>query len=65
MKPNTIELTLCYRCASVYYDMPDRLIKRADYKQCIKGDCDICKRGKGFDFVISNIKRREFNMEGD
>ena len=51
MKKEKIELTLCYRCAEVYRNMQDRVIRRKDYKQKVKEPCDICK-GKGWDYVI-------------
>lgn len=49
-----IELTLCRSCASIYYNMSDRYIKRKDYEQTIKECCDICRVHMGFDYVISN-----------
>ena len=54
-KHDSICLTLCTRCASIYYDMADRKIRRKDYKQTIKDSCCLCQTGKGFDFVI-NVK---------
>ena len=56
---NTLELTLCYQCANTFYSFNDHDVKRKDYKQTIKGECDICK-GRGFDYIIkvvSNGKR--------
>ena len=51
MKHNSIELTLCYHCYSIYRDMPDRIIKRKDYNQTIKEPCDICHRF-GWEYII-------------
>lgn len=52
----SIELTLCGRCASVYYDMPDRCIKRKDMKQTVKECCDICQTGRGYEYVVNEIQ---------
>lgn len=51
MKHNSIELTLCYQCYSIYRDMPDRYIRRKDKTQTIKEPCDICHRF-GYDYEI-------------
>lgn len=48
---NTFELTLCPKCANIYYEMTDRVIKRKDYNQVIKEECNIC-RVKGYDYII-------------
>ena len=51
---NTLELCLCIKCANTFYSFNDHDVKRKDYKQIIKGECDICK-GKGFDYLVSKV----------
>ena len=58
MKPSSEQmfvLTLCSRCASVYYGMKDRKIKRKDIRQAIKEPCDICCRA-GYEYIIEENK---------
>jgi len=52
VKKIPLEMTLCNRCASVYYADPCVNIRRKDYSQTIKESCDICRTRKGFDFLI-------------
>jgi len=56
----TLELTLCYNCASVYRSMPDRTVKRKNYNQTVKEPCDICRMHRGYEYVIRDkYKKRE------
>lgn len=48
-----LELALCNYCASIYYDMDDRIIRRKDKAQTIKEPCDICQKSRGYEFIIS------------
>ncbi len=50
-----IELTLCCRCASIYYNMSDRYIRRKDIAQTVKEPCDICCRA-GYEYIIEENK---------
>jgi hypothetical protein len=51
-----MELTLCNKCAGVYYCDKTKKIRRADYEQMVKTECDICRTRKGFDFKITDRK---------
>ena len=52
MYPPTIEICLCSRCASVYYEDRDYVIERADLYQVELDECDLCRRPRGYDFLI-------------
>ena len=45
-----IELCLCRRCASVYYDDPTYWIERAEIFQDELHMCDICHQRYGLDY---------------
>jgi len=49
-------LSLCSACAQQFYDSPEHKIKRADYDQIIKEECDYCAVRRGFSFVITDRK---------
>lgn len=55
-------MTLCKQCASVIYDDPRRIIKRADPMQTIKEDCMICTR-PGFDYLVLERIKIRFCLE--
>jgi len=46
-------LTLCHACAQQFYDAPEHKIRRADYQEVIKQDCDYCAVRRGFCFIIT------------
>ena len=53
--PPSMELCLCRRCASVYYENSDYFISRSDIGQVVLEACDICMRPHGYDFKIWNL----------
>ena len=52
------EMALCNRCASIYYDMPDRGICRKYFAQAIKEPCNLCQVNPGYDFRIWPITNK-------
>ncbi|MHB8963611.1 MAG: type II toxin-antitoxin system PemK/MazF family toxin [Saccharofermentanales bacterium] len=52
MRTNVLELCLCSRCASHYYDIYKKHIKRSDYNQEAKDWCDFCSVHLGYDYLI-------------
>lgn len=54
-----LEVTLCRRCASVFYNMDNRKITRKDYSfNAIKSYCDIC-RSFGFEYIVQSVDECE------
>lgn len=47
-----MELCLCRRCASVYFNDSAYRIKRAEIFQAELGPCDICQQYRGVDYKI-------------
>lgn len=47
-----LEVALCSKCASVFYDDTAYWIERADKCQIIHEECMFCKNPHGFDFLI-------------
>lgn len=47
-----MELCLCRRCASVYFNDSAYRIKRAEIFQAEHGPCDICQQYCGVDYKI-------------
>ena len=47
-----LELTLCSKCAGVYYNDKRYFIERADVTQTIHEECMMCRNPHGFDFNI-------------
>lgn len=62
MKNNVeeMELCLCSRCASAFYDIPSYKIMRKDPFQINKDLCSYCNSRLGFDFLI--CKRTNVQM---
>jgi len=59
--PGEMELCLCAVCASIYYNMPDRRIKRVDMTQTVKDVCTICGHRRDYDFYVwpvSNVRKK-------
>ena len=54
--PDEMILSLCSACAQQFYDSPEHKIRRADYQEVIKQECDYCAVRRGFSFVISGKK---------
>lgn len=52
-KHETIELTLCSKCASVYFNDKDYFVRRADTAQTVYEECMMCRNPHGYDFFIS------------
>lgn len=55
-----MELCLCQRCASAFYDIPSYKIMRKDPYQINKDLCTYCNSRLGFDFLI--CKRTNVQM---
>ena len=49
-----LELSLCSKCASVYYNDKSYFIERADVNQTVYEECMMCRNPHGFDFNIWN-----------
>ena len=49
-----LEITLCPKCASVYYNNPSCWIDRSDPYQTIHEECTFCKNPHGYDFRTWN-----------
>lgn len=45
-------LTLCPRCLSGFFDMPDHLVRRANRSQRFKDECCMCGFRRGFDYLV-------------
>lgn len=58
----TLEICLCSKCASVYYELPDYNIQRSNIWQDVLEECTICHNNNGFDFKIwelSTVRRKK------
>lgn len=53
-KESYLEITLCSKCASVYYSNPSCWIERSDPYQTIHKEYMLCKNPHGYDFRIWN-----------
>ena len=47
-----IELCLCGKCASDFFNTPGHYIKRADKAQTIKDTCTYCNVRQGYDYIV-------------
>ena len=47
-----IELCLCGKCASDFFNTPGHYIKRADRNQAIKETCTYCNVRQGYDYIV-------------
>ena len=47
-----MELCLCSRCASDFYNMDNYRIKRVDMLQTEKDTCTFCSYRRGYDFYV-------------
>lgn len=59
---NRMELCLCPRCASQFYDASSQKIRRADPIQVYLDVCDCCRSRRGFDFILAvpvQVRRSE------
>lgn len=52
-----MEICLCSRCASQFYNSPKHLIKRADPFQTVKEPCTYCNYRYGYDFLIYDLEK--------
>ena len=48
-----MEMSLCGKCASQFYDLPDHKIRRVDYNQEVKEPCMFCNTRHGYDYDIT------------
>ena len=51
-RPPYLELCLCHRCASIYFNDPAYWIEKAEPYQDVTEPCDLCKRNHGIDYNI-------------
>lgn len=57
-----LEISLCPRCASIYYNDKKYYIKRVDRTQTIYEECITCQNPRGYDFNIwlkSTLQNKE------
>lgn len=47
-----LEISLCSKCASVYYNDKNYFIERSDITQSVFEECMMCRNTHGFDFNI-------------
>ena len=62
-----LEVCLCPRCASIYYESKKHHIERKNLYQDILEPCDICKNPRGYDFLIwdvSSVQNRNSHVCG-
>lgn len=57
-KPKALEVCLCRKCLSNFYDARKYIVRRKNPYQEIKGDCTYCSYGKGYDYLITLKARR-------
>ena len=50
---NKMELCLCPRCASQFYNASSQRIRRADPVQVYLDVCDYCRSRRGCDFILA------------
>lgn len=62
-----MELCLCPICASSFYNMKDRVIRRVNPMQTEKEPCIMCNYRTGYDYYIFTApkpqKRRKHNVQ--
>ena len=58
MNPKALEMCLCRKCLSSFYDANKYIVRRKNPYQVIKGDCTYCNNGKGWDYLITVKVRR-------
>lgn len=49
---DAIELCLCGKCASEFFNTPGHYIKRVDKNQVVKDTCTYCNQRMGFDYLV-------------
>lgn len=60
-----MEMCLCSRCASTFYEMPDHGIKRVYKFQFESEPCSICNCHQGYDFYVwpvSSVKNTKSHI---
>lgn len=55
MKRTSIELSLCGKCAGVFYRSSTHRIKRIDPLQIIKEECMCCRIRNGYDYNVIEL----------
>lgn len=55
MSRTIIELSLCGRCAGVFYHSRTHRIKRVDPLQIIKEECMCCRVRNGYDYSVIEL----------
>jgi len=62
-----IELSLCGRCAGIFYHSSGHRIKRIDPLQIVREECMCCRSHTGYDYAIweiNKIHRRLYKTHG-
>ena len=62
---SNMELCLCPRCASQFYNASSQRIKRADPIQVYLDVCDCCRTRRGYDFILAvpvSVCRTEYRV---
>lgn len=54
-------LSLCPRCRSEFFDVPENILRRVDPLQVEKEPCDKCQVGYGYDYLITKRSPRNRN----
>ena len=54
-----MEICLCSRCASQFYNSPNHYIKRVDPYQTVKEPCTYCNYRYGYDFLIFELEKED------
>ena len=53
-----MELTLCYRCKNDFIEAGED-VRRKDMAQETKDTCDLCRTGRGYEYIIREDNRNE------
>lgn len=57
-------LSLCPKCRSEFFSVPENILRRVDPLQMEKEPCDKCQVGFGYDYLITKRTRRSDNAGG-
>lgn len=57
-------LSLCPKCRSEFFSVPENILRRVDPLQVEKEPCDKCQVGFGYDYLITKRTKRSDNAGG-
>lgn len=57
-------LSLCPKCRSEFFSVPENILRRVDPLQVEKEPCDKCQVGFGYDYIITKRTKRSDNAGG-